>query len=69
MGYYRYMKAKKNNGKIKFPLEIKGDLELPDLDLSQTYSSSNVKPKISSEVKEVIIVKNKKKKCQSNRLI
>lgn len=69
MGYYRYMKAKKNNGKIKFPLEIKGDLELPDLDLSQTYSSSNIKPKISSEVKEVIIVKNKKKKCQSNRLI
>jgi hypothetical protein len=63
------MKAKKNNGKIKFPLEIKGDLELPDLDLSQTYSSSNIKPKISSEVKEVIIVKNKKKKCQSNRLI
>ena len=51
MGYYRYMKAKKNNGKIKFPLEIKGDLELPDLDLSQTYSSSNIKPKISSEVK------------------
>ncbi len=69
MGYYRYMKAKKNNGKIKFPLEIKGDLELPDLDLSQTYSSSSIKPKISSEVKEVIIVKNKKKKCQSNRLI
>jgi hypothetical protein len=69
MGYYRYMKAKKNNGKIKFPLEIKGDLELPDLDLSQTYSSSNIKPKISSEVKEVTIIKNKKKKCQSNKLI
>ena len=63
------MKAKKNNGKIKFPLEIKGDLELPDLDLSQTYSSSNIKPKISSEVKEVTIIKNKKKKCQSNKLI
>ena len=69
MGYYRYMKAKKNNGKIKFPLEIKGDLELPDLDLSQTYNSSNVKPKISSEVKEITIVKNKNKKCQSNKLI
>ena len=63
------MKAKKNNGKIKFPLEIKGDLELPDLDLSQTYSSSNIKPKISSEVKEVTIIKNKNKKCQSNKLI
>jgi hypothetical protein len=63
------MKAKKNNGKIKFPLDIKGDLELPDLDFTQTYSSSNVKPKISSEVKEITIVKNKNKKCQSNKLI
>jgi hypothetical protein len=69
MGYYRYMKAKENNGKIKFPLDIKGDLNLPDLDLSETFSSSQIKKKINSEIKEVITVKNKKKKCQSNRLI
>lgn len=63
------MKAKKNNGKIKFPLDIKGDLELPEFDLSQTFNTSDVKKKISSEIKEVITVKNKKKKCQSNKLI
>ena len=63
------MKAKENNGKIKFPLDIKGDLNLPDLDLSETFSSSQIKKKINSEIKEVITVKNKKKKCQSNRLI
>jgi hypothetical protein len=69
MGYYRNMKAKKNNGKFKFPLDIKGDLDLPELDLSQIYNSSEIKSKINSEVKEVDIVKNKKRKCQSNQLL
>ncbi len=63
------MKAKKNNGKIKFPLDIKGDLELPEMDLSSVFNSFQVKEKISSEIKEVILVKNKKRKCQSNKLM
>lgn len=69
MGYYRCMKAKKNNGKIKFPLEIKGELELPELDLSENFESQVVKKKISSEITEVVPVKKKKKKCQSNSLM
>ena len=67
MGYYRYMKAKVNNGKFKFPVEIKGQMELPDLDVSENFSNSVVKDKINSEVKE--ICKIKKKKCQSNNLM
>jgi hypothetical protein len=63
------MKAKKNNGKIKFPLEIKGELELPELDLSENFESQVVKKKISSEITEVVPVKKKKKKCQSNSLM
>jgi hypothetical protein len=63
------MKAKKNNGKIKFPLEIKGELELPELDLSENFESQVVKKKISSEITEVVSVKKKKKKCQSNSLM
>jgi hypothetical protein len=66
MGYYRYMK-KKNDNKIKFPIDIKGDIELPDFDISENFSIPELKNKISSEVKEV--TKNKKKKCQSNSLI
>jgi len=66
MGYYRYMK-KKNDNKIKFPVDIKGDIELPDFDISENFSIPKLKNKISSEVKEV--TKNKKKKCQSNNLI
>ena len=69
MGYYRCMKAKKNNGKIKFPLEIKSELELPELDLSKNFESQIVKKKISSEITEVVSEKKKKKKCQSNSLI
>jgi hypothetical protein len=68
MGYYRCMKKKKyNNNKIKFPIEIKGDLELPDFDVSENFSVPELKSKISSEVKE--ITKNKKKKWQSNNLM
>ena len=63
------MKAKPNNGKIKFPVEIKGELELPELDLSENFESQVVKRKISSEITEVVSVKNKKKKCQSNSLM
>ena len=65
----RKPKSKNNSGKYKFPVDIKGDFELPDFDLSSNYENSNVKNKISSEIKEVITVKNKKKKCQSNKLI
>jgi len=61
------MKKKKNNGKIKFPIDIKGDLELPEFDVSENFSIPKLKNKISSEVKEV--TKNKKKKCQSNSLL
>jgi len=69
MGYYRYMKKpKKNNNKIKFPIDIKGDLELPEFDVSENFSIPKLKSKISSEVKE--ISKNKKNnKCQSNSLM
>lgn len=58
---------KKNNGKIKFPIEIKGDFEFPEFDVDQNFSPVEVKKRISSEVKE--ISKNKKKKCQSNSLM
>ncbi len=67
MGYYRYMKSKVNDGKFKFPVEIKGEIELPDFDISENFSNSVVKDKIDSEVKEV--GKIKKKKCQSNSLM
>ena len=58
---------KKNDNKIKFPVDIKGDIELPDFDISENFSIPKLKNKISSEVIEV--TKNKKKKCQSNNLI
>jgi hypothetical protein len=58
---------KKNDNKIKFPVDIKGDIELPDFDISENFSIPKLKNKISSEVGEV--TKNKKKKCQSNNLI
>ena len=58
---------KKNDNTIKFPVDIKGDIELPDFDISENFSIPKLKNKISSEVKEV--TKNKKKKCQSNNLI
>jgi hypothetical protein len=69
MGYYRRMKPKKNTGKFKFPVDIKGDLELPDMDLSANFTSPELKSKITSEFKEVSVEKNKKKKCQSNKLM
>jgi hypothetical protein len=58
---------KKNDNKIKFPIDIKGDIELPEFDVSENFSIPVVKSKISSEVEEV--PKNKKNKCQSNSLI
>ena len=61
------MKAKSNNAKFKFPVEIKGEIDLPDFNLSENFSNSVVKDKIDSEVKE--ISKIKKKKCQSNNLM
>lgn len=61
------MIAKKNNGKFKFPVEIKGEIDLPDFDISENFSNTVVKDKITSEVKE--ITKIKKKKCQSNNLM
>jgi hypothetical protein len=65
MGYYRYMK--KNNGKIKFPIEIKGEVDFPEFEISENFSTVEPKKRISSEVKEVS--KNKNKKCQSNSLM
>lgn len=61
------MKKKENNNKIKFPIDIKGDIEFPELDVSENFSIIDVKKKISSEVEE--IKNNKKKKCQSNSLM
>ena len=61
------MKYKKNNNKFKFPVDIKGDLDVPDFDISDNFSTEIIKNKIDSEVKE--ISKNKKKKCQSNSLM
>ena len=49
------MKYKKNNNKFKFPVDIKGDLDVPDFDISDNFSTE--------------ITKNKKKKCQSNNLM
>ena len=69
MGYYRNMKAKNNNGKIKFPLDIKGDIVFPDFDLSSNFQIPELKAKISSEIQEVESTKRKKQKCQSNKLI
>ena len=69
MGYYRYMKPKKNTGKFKFPVEIKGDLEIPDFDVSDNFTLPELKGKIDSEYKELSIDKNKNKKCQSNKLL
>lgn len=63
------MKPKKNNDKFKFPVDIKGDLELPDMDLSSNFTSPELKGKINSEVKELSTGKNNKKKCQSNKLM
>jgi len=65
MGYYRSMKNEEH--KYKFPVDIKGDLELPDLEIKDTFSDIKLKKKLSQEVKE--ITKNKKSKCQSNKLI
>lgn len=67
MGYYRYMKAKKNSGKFKFPIDIKGEIDLPIFDISGNFSNNRVKDKLTSEVKEIIKIKNKK--CQSNNLM
>ena len=61
------MKYKKNNNKFKFPVDIKGDLDVPDFDISDNFSTEIIKNKIDSEVQE--ITKNKKKKCQSNNLM
>ena len=61
-------KAKKNNNKIKFPIDIKGDLELPEFDVSENFSIPKLKNKISSEVKEISKIK-KNNKCQSNSLM
>ena len=32
------MKYKKNNNKFKFPIDIKGDLDLPDFDISDNFN-------------------------------
>ncbi|NBU97593.1 MAG: hypothetical protein EBS19_05135 [Spirochaetia bacterium] len=61
------MRKKKENNKIKFPIQIKGDFELPDFDVTENFSVPKIKNKISSEVKEV--AKNKKNKCRSNSLM
>jgi hypothetical protein len=63
MGYYRNMKVDKNDGKLKFPVGIKGELDLPELEIKDTFSDIKLKKKISQEVTEV--KKNKKKKCQN----
>jgi hypothetical protein len=57
----------KNNNKYKFPVDIKGDLELPDFDISENFSVKVVKNKIDVVVNE--IQKNNKKKCQSSSLM
>ena len=59
---------KKNDGKFKSPnINIKGELNLEELEIKDTFSDIKVKRKISQEVNE--ITKNKKIKCQSNKLI
>ncbi len=60
-------KAKDNDGKFKFPVDLKGDLELPEFDASPNFNPGKVKKKISQVPKEV--KKNKKNKCQSNKLM
>lgn len=60
----------KNNNKYMFPIDIKGDIELPDFDISDNFSVPDPKDKIDSEYKEISIEKkNNKKKCQSKKLV
>jgi len=64
------MKEKKNNGKYKFPIDIKGELLLPDLVIPDPFDEIiNIKKKISSEVLNVNKKDKKDKKCKSNKLI
>ena len=64
----KLQKHKKNNdGKYKFPVEIKGDLELPDLEIEDNFNNGVIKEKISSIVEEV--KKINRKKCQSSQLM
>jgi len=58
---------KKNDGKFKFPVEIKGELELPELNIEDNFNTNVIKAKISSIVEEV--KKINKKKCQSSKLM
>jgi len=62
------MKKKKDNSKIKFPVQIQGDTNLPDVEFPDTFTISEPKPKLSSEINE-ITTKKKKKKCQSKPLM
>lgn len=57
----------KNKEKYKFPVDIKGELELPEFNLDDNFTVPILKNKISAKVEEV--QKIKKKKCQSNKLI
>lgn len=63
------MKYKKNNNKFKFPVDIKGTFNLPNFDLSENFETLEIKKKISSEINDITVLKNKNKKCQSNKLI
>ena len=63
------MKAKKNSGMFKFPIDIKGDFDLPDFEGSDNFTLPDLKDKISSEVKELSTERNKRKKCQSSKLL
>lgn len=62
------MSTKRNNGKMKFPsIDIKGESNFGELEIKDTFSDIKIKKKISQEVSE--IGKNKKRKCQSNKLM
>ena len=49
------MKYKKNNNKFKFPVDIKGDLDVPDFDISDNFSTEIIKNKIGMSNCEVCL--------------
>lgn len=57
--------------KIKFPLEIKGDLQLPEFEINDPFQCNFViKERIDRSVNEVVPVKRKKiKKGSSSELL
>jgi hypothetical protein len=57
----------KNSKKIKFPIFLEKEPDFKDLEFYENFTIKEIKKKINPCFIE--IKKNKKNKCQSNRLI